>query len=361
MRSFHRTRLIFFVTVLLSLLFSAGAAAQNLKDLAGTCLPDISVSGSITVIPVDSWSSGNFNQLMSVINPFSPGEIQKLADIKMDSTATTIYEGDLWFKKTGLSMGLKMNVDDNFIGKFNRFMGYLGYHNYSIRLQTSRLKGTLTWDPDYFVTDMPNRSSFDNSFITVDLLYYPRTKTSDFYYGIGYTSYELPVHLECLILNTESEIIYGNHVYQPDMKFSIYSLLFGFDTLQAAFMQVESLMNTGDGFGPWMATQDRFGVGFSTISDEAQNWIENANPGRYLYDNNQFTMMVDYNLTVGARWIGNAGPIRLGAGLGYNIGGQTVTAVSSSFGPITRMDQVSASPDLYLFHHGVIFKLSTSW
>jgi len=126
--------------MLLSLLVSTGTAAGDLKNLTGTCLPDISASGSITVIPVDSWSSGNFNQLMSVINPLSPGKIKKLADIEMDSTATTIYEGDLWFKKTGLSMGLKVNVDDNFIGKFNRFMGYLGYHNYSIRLQTSRLK-----------------------------------------------------------------------------------------------------------------------------------------------------------------------------------------------------------------------------
>lgn len=361
MSSFHRTVLIFFVTVLLSLLVSAGAAAQDLKDLTRNYLPDISASGSITIIPVDSWSSGNFNQLMSVINPLSPGEIQKLANIDMDSTATTIYEGDLWFKNSGLSMGLKVDVDDNFIGKFKRFMGYLGYRNFSIRLQSSQLKGTLTWDPEFSVPDMPNTSSFDNSFITVDLLYYPRAKTSDFYYGIGYTSYELPVHLECLILNTDSEIIYANHVYQPDMKFSIYSFLFGFDTLQAAFMQVKSPMNTGDGFGSWIATQDRFGVGFSTISSEAQLWIENANPGRNLYDNSQFTMMVDYSLTIGARWIGNIGPIRFGMGIGYTIGGQTITAVSSSFGPITRTDQVSASPDLYLFHHGVIFKLSTSW
>ena len=298
---------------------------------------------------------------MSVINPFSAGEIQKRMNIDMDSTATTIYEGDLWFKKSGLSMGLKVDVDDNIIGKFKRFMGYLGYNNFSIRLQTSQLKGSLIWDPGFSVPDMPDISSFDNSFITVDLLYYPKTRGSDFYYGIGYTSYELPVQLECLILNTESEIIYGNYVYQPDMKFSIYSFLFGFDTLQSAFMQVKSQMNTGDGFGPWIATQDRFGVGFSTISSEAQMWIENANPDRYLYDNHQFTMMVDYSLTIGARWIGNIGPIRFGMGIGYTIGGQTITAVSSSFGPISQMDQVAASPDLYLFHHGAIFRMSTSW
>ena len=361
MSNSYRTVMIFFITMLIFLLVSAGAAAQDLKDLTQTYLPDISASGSITIIPVDSWSSGSFNQLMSVINPLSPGEIQKLVNIDMDSTATTIYEGDLWFKNSGLSMGLKVDVDDNFIGKFKRFMGYLGYHNFSIRLQSSQLRGTLTWDPEFSVPDMPDRSSFDNSFITVDLLHYPRAKTSEFYYGIGYTSYELPVTLECLVLNAEGEIIYGNAVYQPDMKFSIYSFLFGFDTLQSAFMQVESKMNTGDGFGAWIATQDRFGGGFSTISDEAQMWIENANPARYLFDSRQFTMMVDYSLTIGARWVGNTGPVRLGAGLGYTIGGQTITAVSSAFEPISRMDQVDSSPDLFLFHHGVIFKLSTSW
>jgi len=361
MSKYYRTMQRFFLTMLFSFLVSNAAAAQEIEYLARTVLPDISASGSITLIPVDSWYSGNFNQLMSVINPLSAGELQKLSDINIDSSATTIYEGDLWLKKSGLSMGLKVNVDDNFVGKFNRFLAYLGYHDYSIRLQTSQLRGTLSWDPEFSVTDMPNTSSFDNKFIAVDLLYYPRQQGSQFYYGIGYTSYELPVNLECLILNAEGDIIYGNHVYQPDMKFSIYSVLFGFDTLQSAFLQIESQLNTGDGFGAWIATQDRFGAGFSTISEEAQTWIENANPGRDLYDSHQFTMMVDYSLTMGARWVGNAGPVRLGAGLGYTIGGHVITAVSTAFQPISRTDQVDASPDLFLFHHGVILNLSTSW
>jgi hypothetical protein len=322
---------------------------------------NISVSGSISIIPVDNWSSGNFSQLMSVINPISAGELEKHLYIDMDSTATTIYEGDIWFGDSGLTMGFKLDLDDNFIGKFNSILGYIGYNNYSIRMQTSSLRGDLTWKSDYTVPDMPDNFSFDNRFVTIDLIYYPDSQGSDFYLGLGYTSYELPVQLDCLVVNELGNIVYGNHVYQPDMKFRIYSFLFGFDTLHSAYMEVDSIMNTGDGFGAWLATQDRFGFGFSEISSQAETWIESANPGRELYDDKQFTMMVDYNLILGIRWVGNSGPARIGAGMGYSLGGQTIIAISSSFKPISKQTQVTASPDLYLFHHGLILKLTASW
>ena len=351
-----------FFTLLAALIFSIPLSfPQDFGSLIKSRLPHISASGGVTVIPFDNWASGSFNQLMSVINPISAGELDKLLDIHMDATATTIYEGDLWFKRLGLTMGFKVNVDDNFIGRISRLMGYLGYRNTSIRLQTSRLRGSLSWDPSHPVAGMPNTTDFDNRFITVDLLYYPKSPGSDFYFGVGYQSYELPTQIECLVLNPAGSIVYGRHVYQPDMKFRIYSFLFGFDTLKSAFMEVPSLTNTGDGFGFWAATQDRFGGGMSRISDETEAWIEAANPGRFLRDNNQIIMMVDYNLTLGVRWTGNRGPVRIGAGLGYNVGGQVIMAMSSSWGPITRQNQVDASPDLFLFHHGVIFTLSASF
>ena len=356
----QRLKIRFLAVSAFLVFLSTGAAAQDLKYLAKTYLPDISASGGVSLIPYDNWVSGNFNQFMSVINPISAGELKKLVDIEMDTTATTIYEGDLWFKKLGLTTGFKVNVDDNFIGKFNRVMGYLGYHDFSIRLQTSRLKGTLDWSGSA-VAGMPESADFDNRFITVDLLYYPKKQGSDFYFGLGYMSYELPTQIECLVLNSSKEIIYGKDVYQPDMKFRTYSFLFGFDTLQSAFMGTPSLMNTGDGFGFWAATQDRAGGGLSRISDETETWIEEANPGRFLRDNDQIIMMVDYNLTLGLRWTGDLGPVRLGAGVGYNLGGQVIMAMSSSWGPITRTDQVDASPNLYLAHHGVILKLTASW
>lgn len=184
---------------------------------------------------------------------------------------------------------------------------------------------------------MPNNSSFDNRFVTVDLPYYPASPASQFYFGLGYTSYQLPTQLECLVLSP-SEV--------PYLFFLIW-----FDTLYSAFMQVESIMNTGD----------RFGAGLSDISDEAKAWVEAANPGRQLYDSHQFTMMVDYSLTLGLRWTGDVCPARLGLGVGYSVGGQVIMAMSSSFQPISRVDQVEASPNLYLAHHGLIFKVSASW
>lgn len=357
----QRSKIGFFAVSAFIVFFSAGAAAQDLKYLAKTYFPDISASGGVSLIPYDNWVSGNFNQFMSVVNPISAGELKKLVDIEMDATATTIYEGDLRFRKLGLTAGFKVDVDDNFIGKLNRVMGYLGYQAFSLRLQTSRLRGTLDWNGSA-VAGMPDSADFDNRFVTVDLLYYPQKQGSDFYFGLGYMSYELPTQIECLVVSgATGEIVYGNDVYQPDMKFRTYSFLFGFDTLQSAFMGTPSLLNSGDGFGFWAATQDRFGGGMSRISEETETWVETANPGRFLRDNDQIIMMVDYNLTLGVRWTGDLGPVRLGAGAGYNLGGQVIIAMSSSWGPITRTDQVDASPNLYLAHHGVILKLTASW
>jgi hypothetical protein len=357
----HRTKVRLFAFSALAFFISAGAAAQDLKNLVMLYLPDISASGGVSLIPYDNWISGNFNQFMSVVNPTSPGELEKLVDIDMDTTATTIYEGDLLFRRVGLALGFKVDVGDNLIGRLNRVMGYLGYRAFSVRYQASRLRGTLGWNGPA-VSGMPASADFNNRFVTADLLYYPKSQGSDFYFGLGYMSYELPTQIGCLVLSgTTGEIIYGQDVYQPDMRFRTYSFLFGMDTLQSAFLGVPSLMNTGDGFGFWAATQDRFGGGMARISEEAETWIETANPGRFLRDNDQIIMMVDYNLTLGLRWTGDLGAIRLGMGLGYNVGGQVIMAMSSSWGPITRSDQVDASPNLYLAHHGAILKLTASW
>ncbi len=359
----NERRFFVFLTNTVAFLFLVAGALSAGEDASRDAegQPSFSASGGCSIIPFDSWLSGNFSQFMSVVNPSSPGELKKLLDIHMDATATTIYEGDLFFRKIGLSFGLKVDVDDNFIGKFNRFLGYVGYDDYSIRVQTSRLRGTLDWHGSVAGGLVPSSASFDNRFYTVDLLYYPASPGSQFYFGIGYTSYELPTQLECLVVNSAGEIVYGNQAYQPDMRFRIYSFLFGFDTLRSSFMGVDSFMNSGDGLGLWIATQDRFGGGVSRISDEARTWIEALNPGRSLYDRDQIVMMVDYLFTLGVRWTGGLGPARLGLGLGYNVGGQVIMGMSSKFKAISETDQVDASPNLYLAHHGVIFRLSASW
>jgi hypothetical protein len=333
-----------------------GAEASAVQDT-------ISTSASFAVIPIDTWGSGDFNALSDTWFGYTTPRQNQLS-LAMERTASTIYEGDLFLKKPRLTLGLRVDVDvdDNFIGKLNRLMGYVGYEGFSLRVQTSRLRGTAQWNGEP-ITGMPDEYGFDNPFVSVDLLRYTRKGSID-YFGLGYTSYRLPVQLDCLIYDTTRGTVWWapqGAVYQPDMAFGIYSLLFGIDTLRQAFAGT-GLMAKMQGLRPWMATQDRAGVGLSRISDEARAWVETANSvdtPRTLWSAKQIAMLVDYDLTLGLQWVGDLGSIRLGFGLGFNIGGQIVTCITPK-GPV-EAGYVDASPSLYLFHYGPILRAVASW
>lgn len=316
----------------------------------------ISTSGSFSIVPIDSWGSGDFAALCDSWFGDSTQRTNKMS-IHMDETATTTYEGDLFFRKLKLKIGLDADVDNNFVGKLNRFMGYINYSGFTLRVQTSELRGTAYWTGD-MVGNMTSQCSFDNRFVSVDLLHYRENDKSS-YIGIGYTSYQLPVQLDCLTYsNSKGEVWWANgSVYQPDMAFHIYSFLFGFDTLRGAF-EKSGMYGQMQGFGFWAATQDRFGGGLSYISDEAKQWVEEEN-GLPLWSAEQIAMVVDYFLTLGVQWVGDLGPTRLGVGLGFNLGGQLVTCIT----PKGTVDSthVDASPSVYLFHYGPILTGVVSW
>jgi hypothetical protein len=54
---------------------------------------------------------------------------------------------------------------------------------------------------------MPAEYGFDNPFVSVDLLRYTRKGAID-YFGLGYTSYRLPVQLDCLIYDTTRQEVW---------------------------------------------------------------------------------------------------------------------------------------------------------
>jgi hypothetical protein len=71
-------------------------------------------------------------------------------------------------------------------------------------------------------------------------------------------------------------------------------------------------------------------------------------------------MLVDYDLIVGAQWVGDVGSVRLGLGLGFEVGGQAVMCMTPK-GPVDDPAYVDASPSFYLFHYGPIIKATVSW
>jgi hypothetical protein len=319
----------------------------------------ISTSGSFSIIPIDTWASGDFSALADSWFGYSTPRTNQMS-VSMDQTASTTYEGDLFFKKLKLKVGLNVDVDHNFIGKLNRLMGYVNYSGLTLRVQTSKLRGTADWSGAAMMPGMQARTDFDNNYTSVDLLYYKQTGGID-YFGIGYTSYSLPVQLDCLIYDTtQGEVWWAptGAVYQPDMAFRIYSVLLGFDTLHQAFTRSGTLA-AAQGFGFWAASQDRAGAGVSYINDEAKGWIEGANPGLSLWSAQQIAMLVDYDLTLGLQWVGDLGRARLGFGLGYNLGGQAVLCITPK-GPV-KEGYVDASPSIYLVHYGPILKGTISY
>ncbi len=344
----------------LSFIVVAIAASPLHAQLAqlGALVPDISTMGSFSIVPRDAWSSGDFMALSDSLfgDPSTPRDTQMR--VSMDQTASTTYEGDLFLKKLRLKLGLNVDIDNNFIGKLDRLMGYVNYDGFTLRVQTSTLRGTANWSGST-VLDMPTQSAFDNSFVGVDLLYYRQTGGID-YFGIGYTSYHLPVQLDCLVYSPAAgQVAKGIDSYQDDMSFQIYSILFGLDTLRESFTRTGTFASM-QGLSLWMATQDRAGAGLSYISDKARSWVEAANGGRRLWSATQIAMLVDYNLTVGLQWVRSYGPVRLGLGLGYNLGGQVVLCITPK-GPVDDVNRVDASPSFYLFHSGPIFTGTISW
>lgn len=356
-RPFHR--IVVFALCVFGAFRTVPAPAQSPRS-GGVSPPSwLSTSGSFSIVPIDTWGSGDFSALGDAMWGYDTPRLNQLT-LDMDQTASTTYEGELFFKRLRLKVGLNVDVDNNLVGKLYRLMGYVNYDGFTLRVQTSRLRGNAVWT-GADLAGMPASTRFDNPFVSVDLLYYRKTGGID-YFGLGYTSYRLPVQLTVLTYDPARDSVWWatqSSAYQPDMAFQIYSFLFGLDTLHEAFNKTGTLANM-QGFGFWMATQDRVGGGLSYISDETKGWIEAANPGTRLWSATQIAMLADYNLILGAQWVGDLGPVRLGAGLGFEVGGQVVMCVTPR-GAVDSASYVDASPSFYLFHYGPVLKGTISW
>ncbi|MCA1949636.1 MAG: hypothetical protein LDL24_03620 [Treponema sp.] len=329
------------------------ASAQNTiqQEAANKLVDYFSSFGSIAILPWNNWASGDWDALTDEFFGYDTPRVNKFK-ISMEQTLSSIYEGGLFFKKLNLGLGATLKTDNNIIGHINHFMGFLNIDVFEARIEYSSLKGTAEWLGETIV-GLPDSVDFDNQLLNVDLLY---SSPKGLYFGIGYSSYALPVQINCLVWDDSLDSVWWAPVvsfYQPDMKFSIYSFLFGFDTLHDALFQ-KGIFGSFQGFSFWAWTQDRFGVGTSEISDQVKAIVEAANGNRTLWSATQIAMMVDYNLTLGIQFVQHIKRFHVGIGIGYNIGGQTLTCITPK-GPV-ESGYVDASPSVYLVHYGPMIK-----
>ncbi|HOX23470.1 MAG TPA: hypothetical protein PLL10_08405 [Elusimicrobiales bacterium] len=304
---------------------SSARAEQNFGSIVG-----------ISVIPSTNWKSGQFVSREDYLN------------LDFDTTQFTSYEGALWHK-SGISLGVQADVDGNAVGRVQKFLGYLGYKNFMLRMQTGDLRGTANWNGPA-TSGQPSSVKFESKYSSVDILKWGK---SDFYYGFGYASYEIPMQVNTEVLNGSGEIVYGKEVYDDAVPVKSYAFLFGFDTMQKA------LMSENTGFGFWAYTQDRFGLGTMDLSDKAITRAETANPGRRAMSDNLFSGMVDYDLTLGVYWTGKAKSAKLSFGTGYSFSGETVIPFGG--GQLSNTSQIRLAPIPYIYRHGLVFKGSVRW
>ena len=314
--------------VLFALLISvaANAAAEdNINTIAG-----------ISVIPSTNWKSGQFISRKDYLN------------LDFDATQFTSYEGSIWHK-SGLSLGIQADVDGNAVGRIQKVLGYLGYKKFMLRMQSGDLRGKATWTGPA-TAGQPSSVDFQSKFSSVDLLMWGK---SEFFYGFGYASYEIPMQVNTEVLNGAGNIVYGQEVYDDAVPVKSYAFLFGFDTMQSALRAEKT------GFGFWAYTQDRFGFGTVELSNKAVTRAEAANPGRTAMSTSLFSGMVDYDLTLGMYWIKNLNRARISLGTGYSFSGETVLPFGG--GQLTNSSQIRLAPIPYIFRHGLVLKAAVKW
>jgi len=311
--------------VLLMSLASQVRAEDTINTIAG-----------ISVIPSTNWKSGQFISREDYLN------------LDFDATQFTSYEGSIWHK-SGLSLGVQAEVDGNAVGRLQKILGYLGYKKFMLRMQSGDLRGKATWNGPA-TAGQPSSVDFESKFSSVDLLMWGK---AEFFYGVGYASYEIPMQVNTEVLNSAGQIVYGREVYDDAVPVKSYAFLFGFDTMQSA------LRNDQEGFGFWAYTQDRVGVGTVELSNKAVTRAETANPGRKAMSTSLFSGMVDYDLTLGIYWIKKISKSTLSLGTGYSFSGETVLPFGG--GQLTNSTQIRLAPIPYLLRHGLVLKASVKW
>ena len=121
-RSRRSRRLVLAILLVAELggLLGAQGLQFNPASLRSALSEAISTSGSYSIAPLNNWGSGDFTALTDAFFGYDTPRVNQFT-VVMDRTATTTYEGDLFFKKLKLKIGLDIDVDSNFVGKLNDF------------------------------------------------------------------------------------------------------------------------------------------------------------------------------------------------------------------------------------------------
>lgn len=294
---------------------------------------------------------------------------------KFDVNSQSSIEGNFGINRIGLRLGLTANFENNIIGKAYRFGGYLGYKRVWLRIQNSKLSGSVDWTgPNPNPVSFPNHNTFSNKYFTIELLRMSNAykhmaggvemnKLLGTYWGIGYTTLAIPLKVSTLTTPGGRENQkFGKPVYDSLFRGRYYTACFGFDLLRQLCLtggKVSAIPGKrAMKFGVYAATQDKVGFGPGEHSSFAVKMAEEQNPGLKFVDPKGFSTLVHYYLTVGFRYYVDLKPAFLVFAVGYDFEGAGI--VNFGGAADTNKDLGYESSFFYIAH-GVSFKMYLSW
>lgn len=303
----------------------------------------------VSYVPRNSWG------VYSII-----GQEQYLK-YDFDANSMTTWEGSLSGKKIPLKLGVNVQFENNLVGKLYKFSGYFGFKRIFLRFQSGKLSGNANWTggaiPNYL-----NSFAFDYRYTNIDLLKsLGKNKAGFGYIGLGYTSLKVPIQVNTLITNSDqANQKYGVPVFDKCFSIKAYSFLFGWDMMQTEAIEKKFSIprSKNSGFGFFVATYDKAGLGMSYLTEEAIKKAEEVNPNRKSVGGDLFSALIEYQISMGPKWSANIGNSRLIIGVGYEFSGAMVANFS---GAAKKSADLGYDPSLFYYRHGMIFRAFFSW
>lgn len=343
----------FFITILLVISFAPIINAGSGKDTIPTFF-------GVSYIPALNWNVFNITN-----------DDGKFLKYKFDLNSQSSFEGNFGFQKIGLRLGLSANMEDNLIGKAYKYGGYIGIKNYWLRIQSSKVSGTIYWSGDvpdpaiYHITH-----NFTNEYFTIDLLKTSRgpnksqyNNSMGFYWGVGYTSMGFPLKISTLTTPGGRENqVFGIPAYDTLFKAKFYTACFGFDLLRQLSMSGgKQGLTPGSApkrFAMYASTQDKIGLGPGELSNYGESMAEALNPGKTFVGKKGVAALVHYSLSLGFRYYVPVKPVFLVFAAGYDFEG---AAVVDYGGAADTNTDLGYDANFFYLNHGVSFKLYISW
>ena len=301
-------------------------------------LPSFTFEGGAWYMPSTSWSG------KTSASRDGGGNLH----FKINDSPFTTYEGGLINTNTSLSLGVSIDVDNNLVGRVNRIMGYVGFHGFFLRVQNATLKGTARWEGSG-LTGQPSSYSIDSPYQNVQLIRMFDT-AKDMFWGFGYSTVTLPQQVS--VWGDKNNVYTNQDSVDPASKIMIYSLIFGADNLNWSSIQHD------DGFGFWCFTQDMFGYGNQTVDPAVNQRVKAFYGGRGIPTSLE-TSLIDYTLTLGAKWQRKFKSSGVGVGLGYNVHGMYMMSGWNARG--SEANDLNAYTTTFLAGHGPQLKVIGTW